>query len=89
MSETSWKAHLGDRIPPDMGADIDTFAGQIALKKEGKISDVMFAETRLRRGVYGQRYDNGLRDDGTGQQPLVFPCGDLKRGPIRSGTRLE
>lgn len=81
MSETSWKAHLGDRIPPDMGADIDTFAGQIALKKEGKISDVMFAETRLRRGVYGQRYDNGLRDDGTGQQPLVFPCGDLKKGP--------
>lgn len=81
MSQTSWKAHLGDRIPSDMGADIDTFAGQIALKKEGKITDVMFAETRLRRGVYGQRYDNGLRDDGTGQQPLVFPCGDLKKGP--------
>lgn len=81
MSQTSWKAFLGDRIPADMGADIDTFAGQIALKKEGKITDVMFAETRLRRGVYGQRYDNGLRDDGTGQRPLVFPCGDLKKGP--------
>ena len=27
--------------------------------------DKLFAEARLRRGAYGQRYDNGLRDDGT------------------------
>ncbi|MEZ4253555.1 MAG: hypothetical protein R3B99_35555 [Polyangiales bacterium] len=41
----------------------------------------LFAETRLRRGVYGQRYDNGLRDDGTGPKALTFPSGDLTKGP--------
>ncbi|MDH3201889.1 MAG: nitrite/sulfite reductase [Myxococcales bacterium] len=78
---TSWKQQLGDRIPDRLGGEVDLFEGQIELKKEGKIDDKIFAETRLRRGVYGQRYDNGLRDDGTGQQPLHFPCGDLTKGP--------
>ena len=32
-----------------------------------------FAETRLRRGVYGQRYDNGQRFDGSSTQQLAFP----------------
>jgi sulfite reductase (ferredoxin) len=78
---TSWKEQLGERVPDRLGGEVDLFEGQIELKKEGKIDDKIFAETRLRRGVYGQRYDNGLRDDGTGQQPLRFPCGDLTKGP--------
>jgi len=78
---TSWKEQLGDQIPEQLASEVDLFEGQIELKKQGKLEDKIFAETRLRRGVYGQRYDNGLRDDGTGQQPLVFPCGDLKKGP--------
>jgi sulfite reductase (ferredoxin) len=77
----SWKEQLSDRIPEQLGAEVDLFEGQIELKKQGKIDDKIFAETRLRRGVYGQRYDNGLRDDGTGQKPLAFPCGDLTKGP--------
>ncbi len=78
---TSWKEQLGDRIPERLAGEVDLFEGQIELKKAGKLDDKIFAETRLRRGVYGQRYDNGLRDDGTGQQPLKFPCGDLTKGP--------
>ncbi len=78
---TSWKEQLGDRIPDQLASEVDLFEGQIELKKQGKIDDKIFAETRLRRGVYGQRYDNGLRDDGTGQKPLAFPCGDLTKGP--------
>ncbi|MGD8318330.1 MAG: nitrite/sulfite reductase [Myxococcales bacterium] len=77
----SWKEQLSDRIPEQLGTEVDLFEGQIELKKQGKIEDKIFAETRLRRGVYGQRYDNGLRDDGTGQKPLAFPCGDLTKGP--------
>lgn len=77
----SWKEQLSNRIPEQLGSEVDLFEGQIELKKQGKIEDKIFAETRLRRGVYGQRYDNGLRDDGTGQQPLAFPCGDLTKGP--------
>ena len=78
---TSWKEQLGERIPEQLGSEVDLFESQIELKKERKLDDKIFAETRLRRGVYGQRYDNGLRDDGTGQQPLKFPCGDLTKGP--------
>ncbi len=78
---TSWKEQLGDRISDRLSGEVDLFEGQIELKKQGKLDDKIFAETRLRRGVYGQRYDNGLRDDGTGQKPLAFPCGDLTKGP--------
>ena len=78
---TSWKEQLGDRIPEQLAGEVDLFEGQIELKKQGKLDDKIFAETRLRRGVYGQRYDNGLRDDGTGQKKLAFPCGDLTKGP--------
>jgi sulfite reductase (ferredoxin) len=78
---TSWKEQLGDRIPEQLAGEVDLFEGQIELKMQGKLDDKIFAETRLRRGVYGQRYDNGLRDDGTGQKTLAFPCGDLTKGP--------
>ena len=81
MSERTWKQALEGDIPGDLGQEIDSWEGQIELKKADQMEDRIFAETRLRRGVYGQRYDNGLRDDGTGQKPLEFPCGELKKGP--------
>ena len=69
---TSWKEQLGDRVPEPLSAEVDLFEGQIELKKEGKLDDKIFAETRLRRGVYGQRYDNGMRDDGPGKSRSSF-----------------
>src|SRR5690606_4396562 len=38
------------------------------------------AETRLRRGAYGQRYDNGRRHNGEGSQELKFDR-DKTKGP--------
>src|SRR3954466_10202156 len=45
----------------------------------GKIEETWYAETRLRRGAYGQRYDNGHRHDGTKTQDLPYPA--LTKGP--------
>jgi sulfite reductase (ferredoxin) len=36
------------------------------------VEEKLFAETRLRRGVYGQRYDNGHRHDGVTTRKLDF-----------------
>ena len=77
----NWKEKLGDLIPEDLSAEIDTFEAQIEQKKQGQIDDRVFAETRLRRGVYGQRYDNGQRFDGQVTKPLQYPSGDLLKGP--------
>ena len=74
MSEApTWKDQLGDRIPEDFGREIDIFETEIELRKQDKIDEVLFAETRLRRGVYGQRYDNGQRFDGRQTQHLDYP----------------
>lgn len=77
----SWKDHLADQIPPDLAREIDIYETQIDLKRQGKVEDKLFAETRLRRGTYGQRYDNGQRHDGRAPQTLPFPSGDLNKGP--------
>ncbi len=77
----TWKERLHGKLPDDLAQEIDDYETQIALKRQGKLDDRVFAETRLRRGVYGQRYDNGQRHDGTGVQDLRYPCGDLKKGP--------
>ena len=81
MSEAlTWKDQLGDRIPEDLGREVDIFETEIELRKQGKIDDVVFAETRLRRGAYGQRYDSGQRFDGSKTQELAFPEANSK-GP--------
>ncbi|MBV8804424.1 MAG: nitrite/sulfite reductase [Sinobacteraceae bacterium] len=77
---TSWKERLTDRTPVELAREIDVFEGQIELKKQGKIEDKLFAETRLRRGAYGQRYDNGQRHDGITHRSLPFPAEGTK-GP--------
>jgi len=78
---TTWKEALGARVPDALGREIDIFETQIELRKKGKIEEKLFAETRLRRGAYGQRYDNGQRHDGEKTQPLTFPSGDITKGP--------
>jgi sulfite reductase (ferredoxin) len=81
MTANTWKRALEGKMPTDWAEEIDTFEGQISLKKQNKLDDKVFAETRLRRGTYGQRYDNGQRDDGIQVQTLNFPSGTLLKGP--------
>ena len=77
----TWKEALGATVPADLAYEIDTYETQIALKRQGKIDDKVFSETRLRRGAYGQRYDNGQRNDGTGVKMLPFPSHGHTKGP--------
>ncbi len=77
----SWKVRLEGRMDPDLAKEIDVFEQQMALRVQDKVDEKVFAETRLRRGAYGQRYDNGRRDDGTGPKPLGFPRADVFKGP--------
>ena len=78
---TTWKEKLAGQIEEGLAEEIDTFETQILLRKEGKMEEKLFAETRLRRGAYGQRYDNGQRNDGTGTKQLAFPSNGLTKGP--------
>jgi sulfite reductase (ferredoxin) len=80
-TSSTWKAQLQGQMPLELADDIDIFATQIELKRQGKIDERVFAETRLRRGVYGQRYDNGQRHDGVASQALAYPSGELTKGP--------
>ncbi len=77
----NWNKSLADRIPPTHAREIEIFETQVELKRQGKVEDKLFAETRLRRGIYGQRYDNGQRHDGIAQQTIAFPSGGLTKGP--------
>ena len=76
----SWKEKLGAKIPVELGREIDIFEQQMELRKQGKIDEKVFAETRLRRGIYGQRYDNGQRNDGKRVQKLKLSA-DVIKGP--------
>jgi sulfite reductase (ferredoxin) len=76
----TWEEKLADRLDPQLADEIDKFATEITLRKQGKLDEKVFAETRLRRGCYGQRYDNGHRHDGIRSQELHYPA-DLTKGP--------
>jgi len=78
----TWKEKLGSSVPEAWSREIDVFETQIELRKKGKIEEKLFAETRLRRGTYGQRYDNGQRHDGEKTQTLPFPSAELTKGPV-------
>jgi sulfite reductase beta subunit-like hemoprotein/uncharacterized protein (UPF0332 family) len=80
-SNPSWKEQLTGRMPEALAREIDHFETEIALRKQRKLDEKLFAETRLRRGAYGQRYDNGQRSDGQKVQKLNFPSADLTKGP--------
>jgi len=80
-SNTSWKEQLAGKIPENLAREIDIFETEVALRKQGKIDERLFAETRLRRGIYGQRYDNGQRHNGQAVQQMPYPSGELTKGP--------
>ena len=77
----TWKEKLADKMPADLAQEIDVYETQLELRKLGKIDEKLFAETRLRRGAYGQRYDNGQRHDGIKTQQLKYPHVELTKGP--------
>jgi sulfite reductase (ferredoxin) len=81
-SNSLWKEHLAGKMPGSLAREIDSFETDIALRKQGKMDERLFAETRLRRGAYGQRYDNGQRHDGKKVQQMAYPSGDLTKGPM-------
>lgn len=81
VSNPLWAERLAGKIPEQLGREIDIFETEIALRKQGKVDERLFAETRLRRGAYGQRYDNGQRHNGKAVQKLSYPSGDLTKGP--------
>ena len=80
-SNQLWKERLQGTLPVQLADEIDTFEMQIELRRQGKVDEKMFAETRLRRGAYGQRYDNGQRDDGVETRQLAFPEDANTKGP--------
>lgn len=77
-----WKQKLTGKMPKDWEKEINEFETQMILKKKGKVDDKVFAETRLRRGAYGQRYDNGQRHDGKENRPIVYPNQNMTKGPM-------
>jgi sulfite reductase (ferredoxin) len=81
VSNPHWREKLIGHMPEALAREIDHFETEIALRKQGKLDEKLFAETRLRRGAYGQRYDNGQRNDGQKVQKLNFPSADLTKGP--------
>ena len=80
-SGRSWKQELVDKMPAELAREIDIFETEVELRRQGKLEEKLFSETRLRRGVYGQRYDNGQRHDGRRSQKLEYPSGSVVKGP--------
>jgi sulfite reductase (ferredoxin) len=76
----TWKEKLAGKMVPELAREVDIFEQQMKLRRQGKIDEKVFAETRLRRGIYGQRYDNGQRHDGKRVQKLRLSAASLK-GP--------
>jgi hypothetical protein len=79
----TWKEKLAGQTPADMEQEIDIYETQLELRKLGKIDEKLFAETRLRRGAYGQRYDNGQRTTVSRRST----CNSRKRNSPRARTQ--
>ena len=77
----TWKEQLAEQTDPALAREVDVFEVQMDLRRQGRLDEKIFAETRLRRGIYGQRYDNGERHDGVQVQNLSYPSGDATKGP--------
>ena len=80
-SNSQWKDRLTGVLPEELAREIDIFETQIVLRKQGKVEERLFAESRLRRGVYGQRYDNGQRHDGKKVQHIKYGQEEHTKGP--------
>jgi sulfite reductase (ferredoxin) len=73
MSTSTWRERLAEAMPSALAEEIDVFESQMQLRRQGRLDEAVFAETRLRRGMYGQRYDNGKRHDGIAERALPYP----------------
>ena len=80
-SNPYWKSKLEGSIPQDLSEQINAFETNMSLRQQDKIDERLFAETRLRRGIYGQRYDNGQRHDGNKLRELSYPNSQKSKGP--------
>jgi len=80
-TSSTWKDRLAGEMPAELAREIDIYETQLTLKRQGKIEDKLFAEARLRRGAYGQRYDNGQRHDGIAERRLGYRTPELTKGP--------
>ncbi len=80
-SNTLWRDRLDGQLPEQLAQEIDAFETEIELRRQEKIDDKVFADTRLSRGVYGQRYDNGQRYDGKKTRQLDYPTDKPTKGP--------
>jgi sulfite reductase (ferredoxin) len=72
-SNSLWREQKIESPFPELLREIEIYETEIELRKQGKLDEKLFAETRLRRGAYGQRYDNGQRWDGEKTQTLPYP----------------
>jgi sulfite reductase (ferredoxin) len=81
-----WRERTLDQAMQELVREIEIYETEIELRKQGKLDEKLFAETRLRRGAYGQRYDNGQRWDGKETQTLQFPAGETK--PTKGANTL-
>ena len=79
--QLTWRDLLVNQTDPQLTQELDEFETQMELRKQDKVDEKIFAELRLRRGAYGQRYDNGRRHDGEKSQELPFPNRNLTKGP--------
>src|SRR3954463_3038613 len=75
----TWKQKLAGRVPENWAKEIELYEAHMARRKAGQLEEKVFAETRLRRGSYGQRYDNGQRHDGLTTQKLPYSA--VTKGP--------
>lgn len=75
-----WKERLTTPLAGQLAEEINTFEDEIEQRRLGNLDEKVFAETRLRRGAYGQRYDNGKRHDGEASRDLSYPEHNTK-GP--------
>ncbi len=80
-AEPTWHDALGDAVAPSIARQIEHFETQMLQQRGGDLDPRVFAESRLRRGIYGQRYDNGQRHDGVSSRPLGLPESDFVKGP--------
>src|SRR5688500_14183971 len=76
-SNSLWREQPLESPLPELVREIEIYETEIELRKQGKMDEKLFAETRLRRGAYGQRYDNGQRWDGKETQNLPFPSNEI------------
>jgi sulfite reductase (ferredoxin) len=81
VSNPIWKERLAGQLPEPLAGEIDQFEMEMDLRQQDGVDEKIFAEKRLRRGVYGQRYDNGQRHDGFESRQLAFDGTKHTKGP--------